>query len=166
MAAHVRQEIIPEERAAVRIARQVLKQGPTRVITDKDGHATVPKMSLKQIAENMDFVFIRDDGWTVACRNEHRHVAEEMWRGDWVGRMEFVPPDVEGGQYVGYSTLFVYSQQKFEYKVGTMNPAGHFVSAGDVDVSKYEPDSTIKPRTLDEMREWMRKGCPTDDDQE
>lgn len=160
--AHVRAEILPEERAAVRGARKVLKKGPERIITDTSGHASHPTRTKENI-KNIAYVFIRDDGWTVGCRKEHRSVTEESWRGDWVGRMEFVSPKAPG-RWAGFCELYVYSRQGFEYKAGELNPEGFFVARGDVEVSGHEPEGALKPRTLEEMREWMRKGCPTNEE--
>lgn len=157
--AHVRREILPEERAAVRAARTVMHQGPQRVVVNNKGEAASPTRTPKEVFKTLKYVFIRDDGWTVGCSEQHRCITEELWRGDWVGRLELVRPS-EG---VTCAILHVYSQQGFEYKVGTIDAQGRFIGEG-LEHSEEVVTDHLKPMTLEERREWMRRGCPTNEE--
>lgn len=153
---------LPEEKQALRIARLMCKIGPNRVLLDKDGTAVEPSgyTRLQEKARGARVhVYIRDDGWTLmAIGEKHSKIAEEMWRSDWIGRLEYLSPILEQGRIMSCSTLYVYSQQGFEYKVGELDIDG-CVKPVDVPIieNEHTPPNLIV-RTLDEMREWFRRG--------
>jgi hypothetical protein len=128
------------------------------VVNDK-GEAQAPGRTPKHVFKRLKYVFIRDDGWTVGCQEKHKNITEELWRGDWVGRLEMLRPS-EG---VLCATLYAYSQQGFEFKVGTLDAKGNFIGEA-VEEREDEPKDHLRPMTLEERREWMRKGCPIDEE--
>jgi len=53
-----------------------------RFVVDTSGEAT-PFSSILHSAK-LDRLFIRKDGWVLACNNEHLSVARSLWEGDWL----------------------------------------------------------------------------------
>lgn len=60
-----------------------LLQSATRFYTKGIGVA-LNQMSRHQITfDDMDYVFVRNDNWSVACGQSDYHEVHKLWAGDW-----------------------------------------------------------------------------------
>lgn len=62
---------------------KIRKFGPDRVVIDANGSATNPKRAREVFGINPTNIFVRNDGWTLACRDDEIRVAYDMWEDDW-----------------------------------------------------------------------------------
>jgi hypothetical protein len=58
-----------------------------RVVVNEAGEA-VPLRRARQMGIEPTVAFVRDDGWTLAAPAHLVHVAEKMWLGMWIRRVE------------------------------------------------------------------------------
>lgn len=61
----------------------IKEQGPNRVLINRDGEAVRPS----KFAGFVDFILIRDDGWSLACRRDLLDVAFRLWHDHWIAFM-------------------------------------------------------------------------------
>lgn len=66
---------------------ELAKDGPVRVMVNKDGEATSPERAKQDYHVKPDVIYIRDDGWSLGAPFELIDVAEKTWRGYWVAFM-------------------------------------------------------------------------------
>jgi len=147
---------IPEQAEAIKLAKQLLKGNLriARVLKNKDGETT----RTDKHPSKFDIVFIRKDGWALACRKSLRESAEDTWGDSWVGRLEIDKPNKI------FMALYVISDQGFEYKWGVLNFQGEQVSISNEPPQEVEPQpGNVKGRSLEEMQEWMSDGCPIEE---
>lgn len=147
----------PEERKAIEAARKVLRSGPDRAIINAKGETeSVPKNWRMASSARLAIVYIRDDGWTLGCPRNQNAVAEDMWKGDWIGRLNRTA-DIETGKVV--FTLTVFSQQGFEYEACTFKEDGTIRNGkGPVEMDT----GSIKPNpngmSLEALRDKLKRG--------
>ena len=67
-------------------ALEILDNGPSRVLINSDGEA-VPSKRAVEMGIEVHVVFIRSDGWSLACPMELAKTAFDMWDDDWRGVM-------------------------------------------------------------------------------
>ena len=147
----------PEERKAVIAVSSVLRNGPDQVIIDIDGGTKdVPKSWRMASSTRLAIVYIRDDGWTLGCSREQGAVAEAMWKGDWIGRLDRTT-NIKTGMIV--FALTVFSQQGFEYEACTFKEDGTFSGgreSAEMDTSRIEPNPS--GMSLEALRDKLKKG--------
>jgi len=68
-----------------KVAREVMKAGPDRVVTNVRGDATTSRAARERFGINPDVIFIRDDGWTLGAPSRLEATARRLWQGHWVG---------------------------------------------------------------------------------
>lgn len=78
-------------------AQAVLEHGPARVVINADGEAVSSVRAREQRGVIPVIVFIRKDGWSLGAPEHLAHVAERMWREDWIGVLEY--PNQEPQSY-------------------------------------------------------------------
>lgn len=61
------------------MAERVLADGPTRVVVDSGCYAVPPKMA----TVSADFIFVRDDGWSLGAPVRFAREAFDLWKSDW-----------------------------------------------------------------------------------
>lgn len=154
--------ILPEEKKALKVARRMSTVGPDRMLLGGNGKAIppsdYPNLQEKVRGAKVD-VYIREDGWTLmAIGGKHSKIAEEMWRSDWIGRLEYTSPIVDGCRIISCSVLYVYSQQGFEYKVGKLDIDGCAIPEDVPQIENEHIPQNLNASSLDEMREWFRRG--------
>lgn len=66
-------------------AIEILRSGPTRVMINKNEAAT-PRTALYWYNIRVpDYIFIRDDGWSVGCTKDLIHATYSTWPDRWIG---------------------------------------------------------------------------------
>jgi len=63
--------------------------GPKRVIINEHGEATTASRASEEYGIKPDVIFIRKDGWSVGAPKQFEQLAENMWKGDWIGVIRF-----------------------------------------------------------------------------
>jgi len=66
-------------------AKEVMANGPTRVVVSADGEAVPTPRARQQYGATPDVIFIRKDGWSLGAPKSLAHVAEKMWDDEWLG---------------------------------------------------------------------------------
>lgn len=64
-------------------ARELLPNGPARVIVNEAGGAVSPKWARDRMGIEPSVIFIRADGWALGAPPHLEMVAYRMWRDDW-----------------------------------------------------------------------------------
>ena len=68
-------------------ASRILRNGPTRVVTNNEGNATTPALA----GIDPDVIFIRYDGdgrfWSLGAADKHYDAAFDSWAEDWVAAL-------------------------------------------------------------------------------
>jgi len=59
-----------------------------RVVVSLEGEATSKLKAYQKYGEDVypDYIYIRNDGWTLGACEKFQLVAYNMWRTDWIGR--------------------------------------------------------------------------------
>lgn len=66
-------------------AKEVMANGPTRVVVGESGEAVPTPRARQEFGATPDVIFIRKDGWTLGAPKSLAHVAEGLWRDEWLG---------------------------------------------------------------------------------
>lgn len=157
-----------EERKVLKAARVVIGRGPDRVLVNAKGDAERPRSFNPDdpgvlLTNDARFTFVRDDGWTLGTIGLWKLTAEEMWRSDWIGRIEFMPGWNEQRERAEtYAHVYVISAKFGEYKAGVLDMEGLMLPELEEDNLK-EHRAGADSMSLEELRDWMRKGCPLPD---
>lgn len=161
--------LFKEEDAVFKSVKRLFEDGPSRVMTNIQGDATRYKR-YKRFAQNRDrhnilqvleefHVYIRDDGWMLAAHREHTDVAYNMWKTNWIGRVDI-------GCILGkYSAVSIFPESGMGYRAGIVDKEGLIVSMVDAVKKRHEATQNNEeppagPKSLDDIRDWMRRGCP------
>lgn len=68
-----------------KIADEVMRRGPDRVVINVDGEARPSRIAREQYGVCPDVIFIRNDGWTLGASSHLEATAKRLWRDQWVG---------------------------------------------------------------------------------
>lgn len=157
--------LFAEEDAAFKGVQRLFIHGPSEVVINRQGvsakFATTKLYTLayeighRNALSGFD-VFIRDDGWRLAAPAELSEFAEQKYLTNWVGKVTV--GRVKGQQGV-LSEVFIYTDAKVVYSAGVVDRSGFIVSADTVQ-TKISATPESNPTSLDDMRDWLRKGCP------
>lgn len=66
-------------------AKEILANGPTRVVVDVSGEAVPASRARQEYGATPDVIFIRRDGWSLGAPKSLASVAEGLWRDEWLG---------------------------------------------------------------------------------
>ncbi len=83
---------------------EIKGQWPRRVLLSADGDAGSPEKAYRIQGKFSDFIFIRDDGWSLGTIREYREVAERTWKEKWVAVI--VAPSQVAIPYAKYLETF------------------------------------------------------------
>lgn len=75
------QEVAKQEIAEV--LEKIRLHGPDRVVIDDNGSATNSRRAREVYGIEPSNIFVRNDGWTLACTDDHIRVAYDLWEDQW-----------------------------------------------------------------------------------
>lgn len=64
--------------------KEIRGQWPRRTLLSEDGDAASPQKAYRLQGRFPDFIFIRDDGWSLGAIEEFRDAAHELWKDQWI----------------------------------------------------------------------------------
>jgi hypothetical protein len=77
--------------------KQIMHDGPTRVVINKHGEATTMQRALVDHGILADIIYIRSDGWSLGAPQELADIAESLWKEEWIGVLR--RPDMTAKPY-------------------------------------------------------------------
>lgn len=155
-----------EERLVLEAARKYIKTRMPDRFMSIDGEGLRPRTPTW-----WDYVFVREDGWTLAAVDAGYEKALEAWSNEWIGGLEYVLPDPP---WQPHYRIYIILQGRLEYMPGIIDLEGTFIP-GEVERFAHTVDhltkemakekakrETPRPRSLEQLREWMKRGCPSE----
>jgi hypothetical protein len=88
---HVAQAIVEQAQKIPKATLPPLR----RVLVNSDGETVAPARAESEFGIKPDTIFIRDDGWTLGCIENHEPVAARLWEKNWVEVVIYVGTDKE-----------------------------------------------------------------------
>jgi hypothetical protein len=73
------------------LIEEAMASEPTRVVTELTkggGVYAQAKWQADQKGIDYDLIFVRKDGWTLACRYEWRPETEALWEDEWIALID------------------------------------------------------------------------------
>ncbi len=91
-----------EQKVIDKVMADLDKFGPDRVITHSDGSKVPFQNALDEFKVSVEFIFIRDDGWTLGCSRMHETTAYNE-SPDWIAVL--IKPESEPRSFDNYGGL-------------------------------------------------------------
>ena len=91
-----------EQKVVERVMGSLDKFGPDRVITHSDGSKAPFQNAISEFHVSVEFIFIRDDGYTLGCSRTHETTAYEASK-DWIAVL--IKPESEARPMDNYLGL-------------------------------------------------------------
>ncbi len=84
------------------IRNHICRRGPTRVVVEtENGHvkyAIAPGRAKYETQIEPDWVFIRDDGWSLGARRQDAAAAAKLWTESWIAIIDMHDTSDDGGK--------------------------------------------------------------------